>query len=62
MTETFSTLLYDNRHLVIRNAPDKKPLVIAECYLPDIAETICRLLTDAKDFESDLEKTKKEDK
>ncbi|MEO8073747.1 MAG: hypothetical protein ABI891_15320 [Acidobacteriota bacterium] len=46
MTETFTTLQYDNRHLVMRTAPDKKPLVIATCYLPEVAETICAALTE----------------
>ncbi len=45
---------YNQRFLVIKNEQDKNPLVIAECYLPEIAETICELLTDAsKDFESE---------
>ncbi len=62
MTETFTTMQYNQQFLVIKTEPGRNPLVIAECYLPEHAETICRLLTDAKDFESDLEKTKKEDK
>ncbi len=47
MTKTFTTMQYDNRHLVIRNTPEKNPVVIATCYLPEIAEIICKLLTDA---------------
>lgn len=56
MDTEFTTLQYDNRHLVIRNAPSKNPLVIAECYLPEIAATICKLLTDAVKDESDARK------
>jgi hypothetical protein len=44
MNDQFTTMLYNNRHLIIRKAPDKNPLVICECYLPGTAELICRLL------------------
>ncbi len=46
MDTEFTTLQYNNRHLVIQNETDKKPLVICECYLLEIAETICAALTD----------------
>ncbi len=55
MTETFTTMQYDRKHLVIRNAPDKKPLVIAECYLPEIAETICTALTELQNKNDETE-------
>ena len=45
----FTTMLYDNRHLIIKTVEGKKPFVIAECYLPEIAAQICELLTDASE-------------
>ena len=43
----FTTMLYDNRHLIIKTIEGKNPFVFAECYLPDAAAQICELLTDA---------------
>lgn len=46
---------YNRKHLVIRNAPDKNPVVIATCYLPEIAETICKALTEhSANLQSDI--------
>ena len=45
----FTTMLYDNRHLIIKTIEGKNPFVIAECYLPEIAAQICELLTDASE-------------
>jgi len=54
MTETFSILQYNQKSLVIKTTPDKTPLVICECYLPEIAETFCNLLTGAAQDEKDI--------
>ncbi len=56
----FTTLQYNNRHLIIKAIEGKNPLVIAECYLPTAAAQICELLTDAAENKSTLEKQKKE--
>lgn len=42
-------MLFDRKHLVIKTAEGKQPVVIAECYLPDNAALICQLLTDHAD-------------
>lgn len=47
MTEQFTTMLYDRKHLIIKAIEGKNPLVIAECYLPDVAAQICELLIEA---------------
>ncbi len=44
MNTEFTTMLYDRKHLVIRNEADRNPLVICECYLLESAETICAAL------------------
>lgn len=59
MNEQFTTMLYDNRHLIIKTT-NGRPVVIAECYLPDAAAQICELLTDAAEKQSTLDNTKKE--
>ncbi len=45
MNTEFSTMHFDRKYLVIKTEPNRNPLVIAECYLPETAETICELLT-----------------
>ncbi len=44
MNEQFTAMLYNNRHLIIKTVEGNSPFVIAECYLPETAELICRLL------------------
>ncbi|HLM60906.1 MAG TPA: hypothetical protein VK308_08890 [Pyrinomonadaceae bacterium] len=56
----FTTMLYSNRHLIIKTIEGKSPFVIAECYLPDVAAQICELLTDAAKNESTSDNTKTE--
>jgi hypothetical protein len=55
----FTTLLYNNRHLIIKTIEGKSPLVIAECYLPEVAAQICELLTDAAENKSNENKLQK---
>ncbi len=57
---TFTTMQYNNRHLVIKTIEGRNPLVIAECYLPDAAAQICELLTDAAENKSTLDNNQKE--
>jgi hypothetical protein len=49
MNEQFTAMLYNNRHLIIKTVEGKPPFVIAECYLPETAETICKALTDLEE-------------
>jgi hypothetical protein len=49
----FTTMLYNNRHLIVKTSEGGNPHVVAECYLEQIAAQICQLLTDAAN--TDLE-------
>ena len=51
----FTTMLYNNRHLVIKTT-NGKPVVIAECYLPSVAAQICELLAEAAENKSTSDK------
>ena len=42
----FSTLFYNRKYLIIKSVEDKEPFAIAECFLPEMAQTICELLTE----------------
>jgi hypothetical protein len=53
----FTTMLYNNRHLIIKTTNDR-PVVIAECYLPGVAAQICELLAEAAEKKSTLDKQK----
>lgn len=46
MNTTYSSMLHDNKHLIIKTVPGKQPFVIASCYSPDVAEEICKLLNE----------------
>jgi hypothetical protein len=61
MNEQFATMLYSNRHLIIKTVEGKNPFAIAECYLPDVAAQICKLLTTAAKNKPTLENTQKGD-
>ena len=41
----YSTLFYNRKHLIIKSVEGKEPFAIAECFLPEMAQTICDLLT-----------------
>ncbi len=53
----FTTMLYNNRHLIIKTSEHGNPHVLAECYLLETAAQICELLTDAAN--ADLENAHK---
>jgi hypothetical protein len=55
----FTTMLYNNRHLVIKTTEGKNPYVIAECYLPGVAARICELLVNEEKNKPTLDDTKK---
>jgi len=60
MNTQFTTMLYNNRHLIIKTSEGGNPHVICECYLLEIAAQICELLTDAADADSTLENAHKQ--
>ena len=41
----YSTLFYNRKHLIIKSVESKEPFVVAECFLPEMAQRICDLLT-----------------
>lgn len=54
----FTTMQYDRKHLIIQTT-NSRSVVIAECYLPNVAAQICKLLTDAAEKQSTLDNTQK---
>jgi hypothetical protein len=62
MNIQFTTMLYNNRHLIIKTIEGNNPFVIAECYLPGVAAQICELLTEAAGNQSTLDNTEKGEK
>jgi hypothetical protein len=52
----FTTMLFNNRHLIIKTSEFGNPHVIAECYLEQVAAQICQLLTDAANTTEDTQK------
>jgi hypothetical protein len=56
----FTTMLYNNRHLIIKTSEGRNPHAIAECYLLETATQICKLLTDAADADLTLENAPKQ--
>ena len=48
MNIQFTTMLYNNRHLVVKTTEAGNLLVICECYLEGFADQICKLLTEAE--------------
>ncbi len=55
MNTQFTSMLYNNRHLVIKTVEGKSPVVIAECFLPEMSAQICQLLTKAAETNSTLD-------
>jgi hypothetical protein len=55
----FTTMFYNNRHLVIKTIEGKQPFVIAECYLHGTAETICEALTELQNKSEQDDETEK---
>ncbi len=53
--EHFWAMLFDRKYLVIKTAEGKQPVVIAECYLPEISALICRILTNHANEETTKE-------
>ncbi len=51
----FTTMLYNGKNLVIKTIEGKNPVVIAECFLPEMSAQICQLLTDAAETDSTLD-------
>jgi hypothetical protein len=56
----FTTMLYNNRHLIIKTSENGNPHVVAECYLPEMSAQICQLLTDSADTDFTLENAHKQ--
>ena len=52
-TTTFTTMLFDRKHLIIKTTDGRQPVVIAETYLPENAALICQLLTEHADNETE---------
>ena len=46
MNITYSTMRHNQKQLIIKTVGDREPFVIAECYSPDVAEEICKLLNE----------------
>jgi hypothetical protein len=59
MNEQFTTMFYNNRHLIIKTIEGRQPFVIAECYLPGTAETICEALTELQNKSEQHNETEK---
>jgi hypothetical protein len=53
----FTTMLYNNRHLILKTSEHGNPHVIAECYLLETADQVCQLLTAAADTTEETQKT-----
>ncbi len=53
----FTTMLYNNRHLIIKTSAGGNPHVVCECYLPEMSAQICKLLTAAADTTEETQKT-----
>jgi hypothetical protein len=56
----FTVMLHNQRHLIIKTSEGGNPHVIAECYLEQVADKICKLLTAAADADSTLENAPKQ--
>jgi hypothetical protein len=56
----FTTMLYNQRHLIIKTSEGGNLHVICECFLLETAAQICELLTDAADADLTLENAPKQ--
>ena len=45
MNAEYSTLLFERQHLIVKTIEGRTPFVIGSIYLPEMAQTICDLLT-----------------
>lgn len=44
--QTYTSILHENKYLIIKTVEGNQPFVIASCYGADVAEQICKLLNE----------------
>ena len=46
MKTIYTSMLFENKHLIIKTIEGKEPFVIATVYAPEVAAEICQLLNE----------------